>query len=277
MKNWLLSLPSFLLVALIPSSVVGNGKPINVLATLRGKKYDIINVSTVRDLQKSVEDQSGLLASKQGVLFGGQKLKPADVLQDVGVEDGGEINIVPSSNKKKSSSSSSSSSSLSVENDGSSSSSNSAPAGGDDIGNMMEGLLKQAGIDSDKFDEMMKSMTGGMGGMGGMGGGDGEMPDMKQSMDMMKQMMSSPMFQDYFKDPEKLEQSRQMILQNPMMKGMMANLPGFDEILNDPVAWRETMMAAVKMYSDMGSMMDGAFGGLPEGNPALDELSEGDE
>lgn len=146
----------------------------------------------------------------------------------------------------------------------------------DDGGNVMEELLKQAGIDSSKFDDIMKSMGGGLGGDGG------GMPDMKQSMEMMQSMMNSPMFQQYFNDPERLEQSRQMIMDNPMMKSMMASLPGFEDILNDKVKWRETMMAAAKMYQDMGSMMDGAFGeggdfGSFGGNPALDELSEGDD
>jgi hypothetical protein len=107
-------------------------------------------------------------------------------------------------------------------------------------------------------------------------------------------MMNSPIFQEYMDDPEKLEQSRQMILSNPMMKGMMASMPGFDDILNDPVKWRETMLAAASMYknlgSDLGKMMEGgdmggAFGGMPGGfggmpgieNAALDELSEGED
>merc|ERR1712137_1517542 len=103
-------------------------------------------------------------------------------------------------------------------------------------------------------------------------------------------------------DPEKLEQSRQMILNNPMMKGMMASMPGFDEILNDPVKWRETMIAAANMYknlgSDLGKLMEGGdmsglpgmggfggmpgmggFGGLPgmyTGTAGLDDLSEGE-
>merc|ERR1711935_585795 len=96
---------------------------------------------------------------------------------------------------------------------------------------MMESMLKRAGVDPTQMEELMKSMPGG-----------GDMPDMKESMDMMQSMMSSPIFQEYMSDPEKLEQSRQMILSNPMMKGMMAGMPGMDEILNDPIKWRETML-----------------------------------
>jgi len=232
-------------------------------------------VSTVLELQKSVEERAGLSVSKQGVLFGGQKLKPSDVLDEVGVQDGSEINIVPSSSShKKKASAVSTAASVSIDEDGAATPVSATEGGGGGGGdNVMEELLKQAGIDSSKFDELMQSMGG--------GGADSGMPDMKQSMDMMKDMMNSPMFQQYFQDPERLEQSRQMILQNPMMKSMMAGLPGFDEILGDEVKWRETMMAASKMYQEMGSMMGGAggmFGDLSGGNnAALDELSEGDE
>lgn len=77
---------------------------------------------------------------------------------------------------------------------------------------------------------------------------------------------------------------------------MMAGMPGMEELLNDPDAWREAMQAAAAMYQNMdpnqlmNSMMgnmDGlppGAGGLFDGNldnnaatAALDELSEGDD
>mmetsp|Transcript_17045 Transcript_17045/g.16470 ORF Transcript_17045/g.16470 Transcript_17045/m.16470 type:complete len:281 (-) Transcript_17045:59-901(-) len=259
------------------------GKPLTVSAVLRGKKYSVSNVSTVGELQKSVEEQAGLDTAKQGVLFGGRKLKPKDILEDVGVEDGSVINIVPSSGKKSKSSSSGSSV---VNVDSSSSGGGDVSSGGEE--NMMQDMLKKAGIDTSQIDELMKAMPG---------GGDGEMPSMQESMGMMQDMMNSPLFKEYMNDPERLEQSRQMILQNPMMKNMMAGMPGFDEILNDPVKWRETMTAAADMYKSMGSDMmnsmpgmggagafglggsdNGAFGGFGGSSTnALDELSEGED
>ena len=89
-----------------------------------------------------------------------------------------------------------------------------------------------------------------------------------------------------------LEQSRQMILNNPMLKSMMAGMPGMAEILENPDAWREAMMAAANKYKNMdpeqlksmmgGSMppgMGGGNNGLFDGNmnpgaSALDELDE---
>lgn len=191
-----------------------------VSAVLRGKKYSVSNVSTVSELQKSIEEQAGLEAAKQGVLFGGRKLKPKDILEDVGVEEGSVINIVPSSGKKSKTSSSSGSSVLNVD-----SGDKKEASGGEQ--NLMEDMLKKAGVDSDQIDELLKSMPG----------GDGEMPSLQESMGMMQEMMNSPLFKEYMNDPERLEQSRQMILSNPMMKNMMAGMPGFDEILNDPVKW----------------------------------------
>ena len=213
----------------------------------------------------------------------------------MGVEDGSVINIVPSKGgDKKKASSSSIAKKSSAGNGGSG---ESAASSGE--GNMIESMLKQAGIDSSQLDELMKSMPG--------GGAGGEMPSMQESMEMMQEMMNSPMFQEYMNDPEKLEQSRQMILNNPMMKGMMASMPGFDEILNDPIKWRETMVAAANMYKGMGKdLMNamannpggmggmggmGGFGGAPgafglggsmgddaaESPTALDELSEGED
>lgn len=155
----------------------------------------------------------------------------------------------------------------------------------------MQDLMKQAGVDTDKLDDLMKNM--------GLDG-DGKMPSMEESMNMMKDMMNSPMIQEMLSDPERLEQSRQMILNNPMLKSMMAGMPGMEELLNDKDAWREAMQAAAQMYQNMDpnmimNMMGGmgglgdmggmpGAGGLFDGSlddsaaaAALDELSEGDD
>jgi len=238
-------------------SAANASKPLNVQVVLRGKKYDIDSVSTVKELQSTVEQHSGISSSRQGrVLFGGRKLKSIDSLEDAGVEDGSVINIVPgkSGGSKKVSPSS-----------------DATPTGTAETGgNIMESMLKRAGIDPAQMEDLMKSVPGG-----------GDMPDMKESMEMMQGMMSSPIFQEYMSDPEKLEQSRQMILSNPMMKSMMAGMPGMDEILNDPVKWRETMMAAAEMYKNMGGDLMKAMEGLEDSSvntpTALDELSEGED
>lgn len=102
------------------------------------------------------------------------------------------------------------------------------------------------------------------------------------------------MVQQMLSDPEKLEQMRKMIQTNPMLKSMMGNMPGFDELLNDPDAFREAMQASADLYKSMdpdtlmNSMMGGAAAasggsGLFDGSldssasaAALDELDEDD-
>jgi Ubiquitin family len=176
----------------------------------------------------------------------------------------------------------------------------------DEANQRMTEMLQQAGVDTSKMEDMVKNMMSGDGGGGGLGGlFGGKPPSMEDSMDMMNSMMNSPLFSQLMNDPEKLEESRQMILKNPMMKSMLDMNPQISQILNDPVAWRESMQAAAKMYQEMdkdellSAMKEGAAaaaanGGLPPGMPpglfgdgaasaastttpsALDELDEDD-
>jgi len=247
----------------------------NLQVTLRGKTYDIPeDVTTVRDLQALVDNKAGKSTTSTSVIFGGKRLSANDILSEVGVSDGAVLNMVPGTSSKKKSSSSSSSGKKSVTADDS-----------DSTKDVMQEYLKQAGLDPEKLEEMLQ----------GSGMGDGEMPSMKESMEMMTDMMNSPLFQEYMNDPEKLEQSRQMILNNPMLKSAMASMPGMSELLNDPEGFRQAMQAAANMYKSMDpeqlmNMMGGpgAGGGMPPGGPglfdagtldspaALDELDEDD-
>ena len=46
----------------------------------------------------------------------------------------------------------------------------------------------------------------------------------------MEQFLDSPMMQEFLNDPEKMEQSRQALLNNPMAMQMMQQMPGFEEM-----------------------------------------------
>jgi len=265
----------------------------NVQVSLKGKKYQIDGVTTVSELQERLEEQSGIAPSKQGkILHNGKRLSAgadASSLSEAGVSEGDQLNCVPS---KKSSSSSKKKASAAT------ATSAAAPAAADSAGDAMGDL-----------NEMVSKMMGGMG--GGMGGGaDGEMPDMAESMKMMKELTNSPLFAEYMNNPDKLEESRQAILDNPMMKSMMASMPGMSDLLADKDAWAQTMQAAagimqsmdpedmIKMMEAQGMMggeggmggMGGMSGGMPPGlggmgnmfdgasaSSALDELSEGED
>lgn len=257
--------------SLLCSTAVFAGMSVSV--TMRGKQYHINDVDTVSELQVKLEEASGVAPGSQGrVLFDGKRLTGDQKLITAGVSEGAQLNVVPSKKKSSSSSKSTAPNVAAAASTSASSSTSSASA-------------------TPSLDDMMKQM----------GGGEGGAPSMQESMQAMSSMMNSPIFKEYMNDPEKLEQSRQMILQNPMLKGMMAGMPGMEELLNSPEAWREAMQAAAQMYQNMdqedlmNAMQQGmnASGGMPGGMPpglfgdatpssndnlsALDELSEGED
>lgn len=263
-------------------------------------------MTTVSELQERLEEHSGIPPSKQGkILHNGKRLTGGaadsnNSLSEAGVSEGDQLNCVPakkSSGSKKKSSSSSTAAAAAASAVAPSAVASAADSGGGGLADILKGLEGAAGAGG--LDDMMsKLMASGMGGGGG-SGPDG-MPDMAESMKMMKELTNSPMFSQYMNDPEKLEESRQMILGNPMMKAMMASMPGMSDILEDKDAWAAAMMAAAGIMQsmepeDMMRMMEagGGAGGMPPGmggmggmggglfdgasSSALDELSEDDE
>lgn len=295
---------------------------------MKGKKYQINEpVTTVAELQERLEEKSGISPSKQGkILHQGKRLSSSTTgggyLSEAGVSEGDQLNCVPSkkstsSTKKKSSTASTASTSASTvaapaAPAAATAASAGAGAGGDNsLADMMKGLGLDGGASGGGgagggLDDMIQKMM-----MGG-GGKPGEMPDMKESMTMLKQLTDSPMFSEYMSDPTKLEEARQMILSNPMMKSMMSSMPGMTELLDDKDAWVQAMTAAASIMKSMdsddmikmmeaqagGGAMGGAMGGMGGGMPpgmggmdttglfddaasssstALDELSEGED
>mmetsp|Transcript_31751 Transcript_31751/g.36447 ORF Transcript_31751/g.36447 Transcript_31751/m.36447 type:complete len:339 (+) Transcript_31751:120-1136(+) len=305
----------------------------NVQVTLKGKKYQIDDVTTVAELQERLEEQSGISPSKQGkILHQGKRLSVTSTggghLSEAGVSAGDQLNCVPAKKKSSTSSSSTKKKSSSASSLTSAAATAAAPAAsggapGSDTNSLAE-MMKGFGLGGEGggeggaggpggLDAMIQKM---MSGAGGAGGADGGMPDMKESMAMLKELTNSPLFSEYMNDPTKLEESRQMILQNPMMKTMMSSMPGMSELLDNKEVWAQTMIAAGQMMKNMDSedmikMMEAqaagmAGGGMPGGmsgamgggagaggmpdmsslfgdNPtlsttsALDELSEGED
>jgi len=132
------------------------------------------------------------------------------------------------------------------------------PRGGADDGgssgsNPIMDILKSAGIDIDPS-SLSEEDAGAMGKLLAKlaeAGKSGTPPDPETSLKLMQEVMKSSVFQTYMQDPEKLEKSRLAIFNNPLMKGMMGSMPGFEDILNDPEKWRETMTAAYEMMVNM--------------------------
>ena len=67
----------------------------------------------------------------------------------------------------------------------------------------------------------------------------------------MEQFLDSPMMQEFLNDPEKMEQSRQALLNNPMAMQMMQQMPGFEEIINDKDKFQERMLASKAQFDAM--------------------------
>ena len=215
--------------------VRGGEGGMSLSVTLRGKKYDVAGAESVADVQRSIEEQAGLSAAQQAVLYDGKMLSADAKLADVGLSDGDVVNVVPMKPKKAAEAS--------------------ADAAGGALGPAASAVSKDP---SDLF-------GGGVGGdAGGAAAGGGAdlssalssalgMPDMSKLGDMdmgamgeqyekmMEQMMDSPMIDELLNDPEKIEQSRQLILQNPMMVNMFKSVPGLEDVVNDKEKWAQQM------------------------------------
>lgn len=275
---------SALILLLVPLTVWASQPIRNLSVTLRGKKFDVEEATTVQDVLAQVKDAAGVDGR---LLFGGRQLAVTDTLEDMGIQEGDSLQMVPltvTPGKKKKAKSAAT---ATVEAGSGEVSTSGAAGGMPDL----SGILGGTGGGMPDLSEMFKGAGGG--GMPDMSELlKGGMPDMAESLDMMSSMMNSPIFQEYMSDPEKLEASRQMILQNPMMKQMMDQMPGMSEILQDKDAWREAMTAAANLYKEldpeqlkqamMGNMpnagdMSGLFGeGSDNASSALDELHEDD-
>lgn len=75
--------------------------------------------------------------------------------------------------------------------------------------------------------------------------------DMAEYEKMMESFMDSPLMQEFLNDPEKMEMSRQALLNNPMAMQMMKSMPGLEDILHDKDKWQERMLASKAQFDAM--------------------------
>lgn len=85
--------------------------------------------------------------------------------------------------------------------------------------------------------------------MGGGAGAGGMEQLIAQLPQMMNGLMKTPMLQDYLSNPDKQEQSRDAILNNPLLKGFLESDPEFARVVNDPEKWRASMEAAKSLFN----------------------------
>ena len=223
----------WLLIVCVGLHMASAMPPIDVVASVRGKKFEI-NAETVEEFTAKVEEAAGLEPGQQSVLFRGKVLSADDDLSEIGVSDGDVLNVVKGRKQR----------------------SVATPEEIDD------GLLD--GSDSVPSAEGM----GGMGGMGGMMGGMpsaedlkklGEDPEqMKEAMAAMDQLLDNNYFEEYFADEDKLEKARQQMLGNLDQYEQM--MPGFKEqakeIASSPEKWKEAMMQAKEQIVTLKKQRD---------------------
>lgn len=113
-----------------------------------------------------------------------------------------------------------------------------------------------------QMQQMMQMLGGGMGGaagggLGGAPGGAGGGDMMAGIQNMMQSLFSSPAMQEYLNDPEKQEQSRQMLASNPLLTQMMGGAD-MEAAISDPAKWQESMNAARQLVSSLPANAEGA-------------------
>lgn len=100
--------------------------------------------------------------------------------------------------------------------------------------------------------------TGGAGAAGGAGGAAGMEQMLAQLPQMMNGLLNTPMLQEYLNNPEKQEASRDALLNNPMLKGLLESDPEFSKIVNDKEKWKSSMDAARGLFDAQGAAGAGA-------------------
>ncbi|GMH59195.1 hypothetical protein TrST_g13035 [Triparma strigata] len=241
--------------------------------TLRGKRIPLNGSSlTISDVKTAAASSSpGLAPADMKILCNGETLEGDDKkLEECGIKDGAVVNVVPTKKKVAKKKSAKSSSVSPPSTPSSPAPSEASPGGFAGMDEILKSLGQEGGDAPD-----LASLLGSM-------GANGMPTDPKESLKMMQKMLASPVVSGYLADPAKIEQARQTVLSNPMMKAALSSsLPGFDEILSSPERWRSTMVSARDMYVNMGEAelemlskmmeqgpaggMGGGFGGMGGG------------
>ncbi len=165
---------------------------------MAGKRYEV-NASNVSELQKGIKDAAGLSEDQQSVLFKGKLLNPDDDLEGAGVVAGDVINVVPSKRQRAEKGE------VSVNAWGRINATRAHSAGGELEGNKGRSSDGLGGV-------------GGFGDLGGLGDMGGFNIPPEQYEQAMNDMLNSPMMDEFFASEEKIEESRQAILENSALK-----------------------------------------------------------
>lgn len=189
---------------LLLCALVHSMPPVNVIANVRGKKYEV-SAETVDEFSVQVESLTGLEASKQSILYKGKVLSNNDKFDDLGIESGEVLNVVKGRRTKIADAT--------------------QKIKHSDTKTRLNGL-EDAMEDSGDAETPMS------------------MEQMQKAKQAMEQMLDSDFIDEYFSDDEKLETARQQLLSNleqyeKMMPGFKEQA---EDIASSPEKWREAML-----------------------------------
>jgi uncharacterized ubiquitin-like protein YukD len=213
---------AFFIFAMIVA-VVSAMPPISVVASIKGKKYDIADVDTVEEFIEKAEGLAGIEAGQSSVLFRGKVLTVTDRLEDIGVAAGDVLMVVKGRKQRA------------VKPDS---------ADGESMGGAVSaGFEDSMDMNSDAYKEAMKNANP---------------EDIQKAMKAMDNLLDSNFVDDYFSDDERLENARLQMLAN--VDQYENQMPGFKEqalaIAQDPVKWREAMLQAKEQISKLKEQRD---------------------
>lgn len=212
-----------LLVLAMVCAIVAAMPPISVVASIKGKKYDISEVETVQQFIEKAEDLAGIEAGQSSVLFRGKVLTVTDKLEDIGVAAGDVLMVVKGRKQRTAK--------MDLMEDEAMSS------------GMSMGSEDPMDMNSDAYKEAMKNANP---------------EDIQKAMKAMDNLLDSNFVDEYFSDDERLENARLQMLANvDQYEGQM---PGFKEqalaIAQDPAKWKEAMLQAKEQISKLKEQRD---------------------
>lgn len=204
------------------------GTPLrSVQVTLRGQVYHVHQVSTVRELQEQLEEESGLDVYEQGrVTFQGKVLPhEATSLVDFGLKDGDQINMVPQQMADQ-------------------------WAMMRDFGNGLISLRnkvhlqgpfatpeehQQVQIMSNLYEDLIKT------------------PFIPEDMERFSRAIQDPVAVERSKDPEWIESMRQVILNNPLLLKHMTESSRSKQALQSREEWYQYIVDSIDSWGTMTS------------------------
>jgi hypothetical protein len=189
--------------------------PIQVVANVRGKKYEIM-AESVEQFTKKVEELTGIDSSQQTVLFKGKVLGSTDKFDDLGISLGEVLNVVKGRKARVS------------------------------TPEQMSKLDKTFPAKDDE--ENKESQTG-----PGINLDDQSPENMENLKQSMERMLDSNFIEEYFSDEAKIEAARVNLLNN--LDKYEKAIPGFkdqvQDIATDPEKWKEAMNNAKKQMLEL--------------------------